>query len=109
MPKPATRAHSRQAREGVASLGRMIRSARLARRMTVAELAARGDMSRGLVQRIERGDMGCGIGAVFEAAAIVGVALFEPEPGMPSARQGYAPTLLPRAGRAVHPEIDDDF
>ncbi len=90
----------------------MIRSARLARGMTIVELAVRGDMSRGLVQRIERGDMGCGIGAVFEAAAIVGVALFEPDPRMPAGRsawEGHAPTLLPRAGRSVYPEMDDDF
>ena len=73
MAKPATRAYSRYSREAAKMLGAAIRQNRIERHLTVAELAERADISRGLVQRIERGEMGCAIGAVFELAAIVGV------------------------------------
>jgi DNA-binding XRE family transcriptional regulator len=71
MPKPATRTHSRHAREAAEMLGLMIRNARVERGQTATEIAERAGVSRGLVHRVERGDMGCSIGAVFEIAAIV--------------------------------------
>jgi hypothetical protein len=40
--------------------------------MTAGQLAERAGLSRGLIYRIEKGDLGCAIGAVFEAAAIAG-------------------------------------
>jgi transcriptional regulator with XRE-family HTH domain len=45
--------------------------------LTIEELAERAGLSRDLVQRIECGDMGCAISAAFEAAAIVGIRLFD--------------------------------
>ena len=77
MAKPVARAHSRYAREAATTLGLAIRNARIERRMTAAEAAERADISRGLLQRIEAGDLGCSIGAVFELAATVGVPLIE--------------------------------
>ena len=77
MAKPATRSYSRYSEEAARLLGQAIRLARIDRKLTVEELAERAGMSRGLVQRVERGDMGCAIGAVFEVAAIVGVRLFD--------------------------------
>ena len=44
-------------------LSRMIRTACKERRLTVQELADRAGVSRGLVQRIESGDLKCEIGA----------------------------------------------
>ena len=73
MPKPAIRPYSRYSRDAALLLGQLIRRARLERKITTTELAERAGLSRGLVQRIEQGDPGCAIGAVFEAAAIVGV------------------------------------
>ena len=71
MPKPISRAYSRYSRDAAQLLGQMIRLGRMNRKLTLAELAERTGVSRGLIQRIERGDMGCAIGAVFEVAAIV--------------------------------------
>ena len=80
MAKPAQRSYSRYAREAAELLGLMIHSTRIERELTVAEVAERAGVSRGLVHRIENGHMGCSIGAVFEVAAIVGLRLFEAEP-----------------------------
>jgi transcriptional regulator with XRE-family HTH domain len=93
-------------------LGLLIRRARIDRRMTVAALAERAGVSRGLMQRIEAGDTGCAIGAVFEAAAIVGVRLFDAgrvtmSRDVESNREVMA--LLPKAIRSRRTEPDDDF
>ena len=77
MAKLPTRAYSHYSRDAVSLLGQLVRRARIERRITAAELAERAGLSRGLVQRIEKGDPGCAIGAVFEAAAVVGVRLFD--------------------------------
>ena len=66
MPKPVMRPYSRYSRDAVVLLGQLIRRTRIERKLTAAELAERAGLSRGLVQRIEKGDPGCAIGAVFE-------------------------------------------
>ena len=77
MPKPIIRTYSRHTRDATALLGGLIRAARKERRLTAQELADRAGISRGLLQRIEKGDLKCAIGAAFEAAGIVGVKLFD--------------------------------
>jgi transcriptional regulator with XRE-family HTH domain len=77
MPKPFTRTYSRYAQEASALLGGLIRAARKERKLTAQELADRAGISRGLLQRIEKGDLKCEIGAAFEVATIVGVKLFD--------------------------------
>lgn len=75
-------------------------------------LAERAGISLGLVQRIERGDMGCAIGAVFETAAIVGVPLFEASPAELSARVAeaeYILRLLPGSVRVSSKGVEDEF
>ena len=112
MPKPATRSYSRYSREAAVVLGQLIRLGRIERRLTAAELAVRAGLSRGLVQRIEQGDPGCAIGAVFEAAAIVGVRLFDADQAALSgnvAANAATLTLLPQAVRAARSEVKDDF
>ena len=112
MPKPTTRAYSRYSRDAVALLGQMIRLGRLNRKLTIAELAERADVSRGLIQRIERGDLGCSIGAVFEAATIVGISLFDADqPTLTTSIAGNRQmlTLLPKSARPSRKAIDDDF
>jgi transcriptional regulator with XRE-family HTH domain len=75
-------------------------------------LAARAGISRALLQRIERGEPGCSIGAVFEVAAICGVPLFEQDPRLLAttlARHREKMVLLPKAVRASFKEVKDDF
>lgn len=112
MPKPENRPYSRYSRDAVHLLGRLIRRARIEQGLTAEALAERAGMSRGLVQRIERGEMGCAIGAVFEAAAIVGVPLFEASPSELASRVAeteYTLRLLPRSVRTSDKGVKDDF
>jgi DNA-binding XRE family transcriptional regulator len=78
-----TDSHSHGALEAIRLLADSIRSARIKRGMSMAELAARIGVSRQSVHRIERGEPGSGIGSVFEAAVMVGVTLFEAKPNWP--------------------------
>ena len=112
MSKPSTRPYSRYGRQAVELLGHAIRSARLERKMTIAEVAERAGVSRGLLHRIEGGDMGCSIGATFEVAAIVGVRLFDAGPDTLTQHLGLAReklTLLPKSVRQSPKAVKDDF
>ncbi len=112
MPKPAARAYTPYAKDACALLGSHIREARIDRRMTVAELAERTGVSRGLVNRAESGDMGCSIGVVFEMAALLGIELFQLQP-LPLLRELQHSrtklTLLPKYVRKINEEVNDDF
>ena len=112
MAKPAHRSYSRYAREAAELLGLMIRNARVERGITVAEVAERAGISRGLVHRVEKGEMGSSIGAAFEAAAIVRLRLFDAEPTtltrhLSMERDKLA--LLPRSVRTGTKKVKDDF
>jgi len=63
-------------------------------------------------QRVERGDPGCSIGAVFECAALVGVRLFDADQAAISGAietNARTLTLLPKSVRAARIEAKDDF
>jgi DNA-binding XRE family transcriptional regulator len=112
MPKPQSRATSRYSKDAATLLGQLIRRARIERKLTTQELADRAGMSRGLVQRIEKGDPGCAVGAVFEAAAVVGVRLFDADQSALDRNLGTNSStlaLLPKAVRAPRPKAEDDF
>lgn len=112
MPKSAIRPHSRYALEAVSLLGSLIRSGRIEQRMTAEELARRAGVSRALLYRIERGDPVASIGAVLEAAAIVGVPLFGLDRPALTAQLAQVQdrlTLLPKAARATRTTVRDDF
>ncbi|MDE0027836.1 MAG: helix-turn-helix transcriptional regulator [Deltaproteobacteria bacterium] len=112
MAKPAHRSYSRYAREAAELLGLMIRNARIERDITVADVAERAGISRGLVHRIEKGEMGSSIGAAFEAAAIVGLRLFEAEPTTLTRHLSMERdklTLLPQSVRTGTTKVKDDF
>lgn len=112
MPKPSARPHSRYSQTALALLGRLIRAARIQRKMTAQELADRAGVSRGLVQRIEKGDPRCAIGAAFEAATIVGVPLFEADTNTISRQLRETQeklALLPKSVRKSEKVADDDF
>lgn len=107
------RTYSRYAREAVTMLGNLIRIHRIERKLSVQALAERVGISRDMMQRIEQGDPRCGIGLVLEAAAIVGVALFDAEHSNTLTTHIKAQEeklrLLPKA---IHPKrtvVKDDF
>ncbi len=94
-------------------LGQMIRIARIEQKMSVKDLAERVGISRDLMQRIEKGDLRCGIGIVFEAATTVGVPLFEannPKQLTQFSRMYEDKIkLLPKAVHAKKTVLKDDF
>lgn len=112
MPKPASRPYSRYAAEAVGYLGRLIRKSRIERKETAAQLAERAGISRGLMQRIEHGDPGCSVGAIFEVAALLGIRLFDLDREALTANNQIAAqtlTLLPSAARPTRKPVKDDF
>ena len=112
LPKLAARPHSRYSRDAAILLGQLIRLARIRQKLTVEQLAERAGLFRGLVHRIETGDLGCAIGAVFEAAAIVGVRLFGADAaGLTTtmAANTTTLTLLPQSIRLTTKAVKDDF
>jgi hypothetical protein len=100
------------AADAVALLGQLIRKARIERKLKAVDVTERAGISRGLLRRIETGDPGCTIGAVFEVATIVGVQLFEADqPALSKAVETNREimTLLPKSVRDSRIEADDDF
>ena len=112
MPKSITRTYSRYNRDAVVLLGDLIREARHERKITAQELADRAGISRGLLQRIEKGNPKCEIGAVFEVAAIVGVKLFDTDESRLREYLGQTKeklALLPKSVRKKSKVVRDDF
>jgi len=112
MVKPLSRPYSRYTSDALALVGQLVREARLAKALTTTDLAARAGVSRALLQRIERGDPGCSIGAVFEVASICGVPLFEMDQRQLSnklALQREKMVLLPKSVRTSAVDVNDDF
>ena len=77
MSKSSKRTYSHYSRDAVQLMSNLIRVARKERKLTTQEISERAGISRGLLQRIEKGDLKCEIGAFFEVATIVGVNLFD--------------------------------
>jgi transcriptional regulator with XRE-family HTH domain len=112
MVKPLSRPYSRYTSDALALTGQLVREARLAKALTTTDLAARAGVSRALLQRIERGDPGCSIGAVFEVASICGVPLFEMDQRQLSAQLAHQRgkmALLPKSVRTSAIDVNDDF
>lgn len=111
MPK-TRRPLSPYATDAVRLLGQLVRKARIEKRMTTTDAAVRSGISRGLLNRIEKGDPTCAIGAAFEAAVVVGVPLFEADQSTLSHTLNVnreVMRLLPRSVRRQRKEVDDDF
>lgn len=113
MPKTTNRAYSRYTSEAIELLAVMIREARLERKLPAQELAERAGISRGLLQRIEKGDPSCTIGTVFEVAYLLGIRLFDSnEKRTLTSRlldKKEKLALLPKAARKSVRKLDDDF
>lgn len=109
---PTPRPYSRYAIDAATVLGRLIKLARKDRQLTAQDLADRAGISRGTVQRIEKGDLKCEIGLVFELAAIVGVKLFDASDEKLTEqldRLSDKMALLPQRIRTTKQDVDDDF
>lgn len=103
---------SKYAADAFQLLSTLIRRARIEKGMTVQELADRTGVSRSLIKRIEKADLSCGIGSVFEAATIVGVPFFGMDHSAIStnlAREEKILSLLPKSIRSKVLKVDDDF
>lgn len=73
------RSYSRYTLEALRLLGKEIELTRKSKKITAAALSERCGISRVTLRKIERGETATEIGAVFEAAAIVGIRLFDAE------------------------------
>ena len=112
MSKPIARPYSQYSLDALQLLGQLVREGRLAKALTTTDLATRAGVSRALLQRIEKGDPSCSIGAVFETAAICGVPLFvstERQLRVQLANQSEKMALLPKSVRTGNKAINDDF
>lgn len=114
MPKSITRTYSRYTKEALTLLAGLIRAARIERKLSTQSVAERVGISRSMLQRIEKGDPKCEIGAVFEVASIVGVHLFNADLTSSKLannikRNEEKLTLLPQRARKPKKVVDDDF
>ncbi len=110
--KSVTRTYSRYTLEALRLLGRMIKLGRIERKLTAQDLADRAGISRDMLVRIEKGDPKCGVGVVFELAALVGVKLFDADATSLSSHIAQAEQKLALLPKAVHKKtkvVDDEF
>jgi transcriptional regulator with XRE-family HTH domain len=102
---------SPQTVEAARLLGARIQLARRERRWTLQELADRAGVTAVTMRKVERGDPSVRLGVAFEAAALTGVPLFDPDPSRRRLEAGRVEdrlAVLPRLVRRPT-EIDDDF
>ncbi len=112
MSIPHIRSYSRYTRDATNLLGKLIRCNRKKHKMTEQALAERAGISRGLLQRIEKGGLKCEIGVVFEVAVLVGIRLFNAEQATLHQHLKQTDellTLLPQSIRQSKKDCDDDF
>ena len=106
------RAYSRYATEAATLMGEQIKLGRKQKRWTENELAERAGISRATLQKIEKGDMSCALGLVFEVATLVNIPLFEQDTYPLSKQLEHIRdkvTLLPQRIRTRQNAVDDDF
>ena len=96
--------------EAARLLGSRVAAARRERRWTLAELAERVGASVVNIRKVERGDPTVALGTAFEAATLVGVALFHEDPAR-RAREAEVVqarlAVLPASVRLS--DVDDEF
>ena len=106
------RAYSKYTREAAVLMGEHIKLGRKQRKWSENNLAERAGISRATLQKIEKGEMSCAIGIVFEVATLVGIKLFEFE-NVPLHRQiehvKDKVALLPQRIRITDKPVYDDF
>ncbi|MFV1984912.1 MAG: helix-turn-helix transcriptional regulator [Thiohalomonadales bacterium] len=106
------RTYSKYSVESVSLLAKLIKLGRKQRKWSENELADRAGISRATVQKIEKGDLTCAIGLVFETAMLVGVNLFDVDNTSLTAHlenTNNKIALLPKAIHKSNKEVDDEF
>jgi transcriptional regulator with XRE-family HTH domain len=106
------RAYTKYAQEAALLLGKQIKLGRKQRKWSEQNLAERAGISRATLQKIERGEMTCAIGLVFEAASLVGVNLFEQDKlplNISIDQTNNKIALLPKRIKPKTKVVDDDF
>ena len=106
---PPISTHSRHA---TTLLGSLLRTARIERRMSQAQLAERLGISRHTVIALEKGSPKIGIGTAFEAAAILGIPLLaedEQALGRLSNTLTALATIIPARSGRKPTTLSDDF
>ncbi len=96
--------------EAARLLGDRVAAARRERRWTLAELAERAGVSVVTIRKVEKGDPTVALGTAFEAATLVGVALFHDDPARRALEAEVVQTrlaVLPAAVRVAG--VDDEF
>lgn len=112
MPKSTKRIYSAYSTDAMHLLGATIRAERKTNKMSELDLAERTGVARSVVQRVEKGEMTCGAGIVFEMAHIVGITLFDAGPSRLASHIKQVEdklTLLPKAIHKKTKVINDDF
>jgi transcriptional regulator with XRE-family HTH domain len=111
MPRQSRTSYSPQAREAARLLGARVAVARRERRWTLSELAERVGVSRITMAKVVRGDLNVRLGVAFEAAAVLGIPLFDEDSGrrrIEAARLDDRLAVLPRLVRHSG-SVDNDF
>lgn len=112
MTKPRNPSLSLTSRTVLAILCQLIKSARLERGISQQELAERVGISRHTVMAIEKADPKVAIGAVLEAAAILGVPLLAEDRddlNRLATTVSNIASLLPARGQGKKVKLDDNF
>ncbi len=107
-----TRVYSHYTIEAVSLMGKLIRLKRIDKKMTAQDLSDRVGISRGLLQRIEKGDPKCEIGVTFEIASLLGISLFDTSGNSLTEhidRIEDKLIVLPKAVHQPRKGVDDDF
>jgi transcriptional regulator with XRE-family HTH domain len=103
--------YSLPTREAARLLGMRIRAARLQRRWSVQELAGRVGVTHATIHKVERGNLSVKLGTALEAAAILGIPLFDSDRSrrrLETERARDQLALLPQLARRPR-NIDDAF
>lgn len=106
------RTYSRYSTDAVILLGKLIQLARKERKISESDLADRAGIVRSTLQKIEKGELTCEIGLVFEVATIVRIKLFDADSRfmtMQIERADDKIALLPKAVRKPRKSVHDDF
>jgi transcriptional regulator with XRE-family HTH domain len=112
MPATQKRTYARYTLESISLLGKMIQHGRKQRKMTEHELANRMGIARSTLQRMEMGNPKVEIGLMFEAAALVGVKLFQTDEERITAmseRMDDRISLLPKHIYKTGKKVIDEF
>ena len=96
--------------EALRMLGARVRLARRERRWKATDLAERVGVSPTTIRKVERGDPTVALGTAFEAATLVGVALFHDQRSRRALEAEYVAAKLAVLPATVRREpVDDDF